>query len=321
MEIKTQLALQFLSLEKKSFLIIDEYMTALRTIMKQKGICVNDLLQYSKSKIENKKELSLIYKDESLKQIYNKFIDKYFNIIKELFNKGFFWDIYYASNDYYIDNALNIITYIKNNYENKEVIRNNIKKIIEYHISNIIFDEVNKIYDISIINNNGNMIVNGIYTDGQETFLSKKNNYFYPVLVKDANYVFEYEKNNTTDIKFYCKNLLFDNKSFPDIDFFEDKNILPKIDKEKIEELTEICKSIISLQNKIDDLTKTYYDPFIIKKEFLKESAEEYNFYNEILKSIIEKCEKIKQNMIEKCAENGYTKEEILESISKINKN
>ena len=75
MEIKTQLALQFLSLEKKSFLIIDEYMTALRTIMKQKGICVNDLLQYSKSKIENKKELSLIYKDESLKQIYNKFFD------------------------------------------------------------------------------------------------------------------------------------------------------------------------------------------------------------------------------------------------------
>lgn len=308
MEIKTQIAQKILLLSKTSISELDKYITDLNILMKQKGICVNDLLYYSKQKIGNNK-LSLIHKEEYYKNIYQEFIIKYENIIFELISKEMFWDLYY-----YSYNSIDFIKYIQDNFENCWLIINNINKINEYNIETIIFDEINKIYNILLIKNNNTNIINDLYTDGRKIFLSKKDNYCYRILVKDANFVFQYENSDMIKIKFYCTNLIFDTKTLPDVNIFSSNSLSLDFDNDKINKLTDICNIINNLQKNTDKLNEIYYNPIINNNEFLENSIEKYKFYNEMIKLIIDKYNSLNDEIIKECINNGYTLEEIFSS-------
>ncbi len=161
----------------------------------------------------------------------NCFIGKYYEILKNLISNSSLkdFDEYFCGEDYNNRKTkiIKTISYILNNFDNKDIMIENVNRLNSIGIKQFNFDvelELDKEYKFTKLND---IYPNsGVITDGNKLFKYSSEQYVYPFDLTDANFTIEYYNISTLEAKIEAKakSLIFPSRLLPETkeEFMED---------------------------------------------------------------------------------------------------
>ncbi|MCI9110639.1 MAG: hypothetical protein HFH47_02360 [Bacilli bacterium] len=236
-----------------------------------------------------------------LKKEYKNFMKKY----KEVFEIEFVIDVFHNYRS-----VLDFHNYILHNFDKKDIMLQNLSRLMELEINKISFDfkdELDGKYEFLIMEkDNDRWHDKAIATDGKIIWqASTKNvwgNNVYPVVVDNAGYVLIYEKRNNSvsedclsSFEMNLKSLIFDINTLPSYEMLHSADVLPPIDYEAVDKEKGILNKkngIVNQLYSIDEISELTND-LLEKLSYLTDNLETVND-REKVEEIISKIEVVK---------------------------
>lgn len=237
---------------------------------------------------DNIKEFNYILKTNNIKKIFNNLflnteyktiIIKYKSIIEMLIEKNIF-------NEFIENTPIELLDYLTVNYSKKMQYKEIINKINLGHIKELYFMpeldfEIKGSMELSVskyTDGETNVckyhVTNGIYSDGDVTWLHQSQNNIYSYNVVNANYIIQYSKGKLINIynpvKMIVKNFDFDVNTIPSFEDLNNISVCPNMDYNLlnnrinainiIENLESTSNLLYNLLNNSEELLNQFID-------------------------------------------------------------
>ena len=280
-----------------SFKTIINYMLECSSICNKLNINRLKLALYIDKELYNK-----VFLKKTDKELYE-FLNVNKILIKKIVDNNLFYNFTLCNEQ---QNLIVFLKYLDTINDTKHII-DIINKLESLNLTSIYYttENLDKLYH-TIISTNGKYInIGDIISDGEKTYINQFYTSSYPFLLKNANFILSYNKNNNLFCRHSSADMILRNFNFsvddlPTLEYITDLNIEPKINKDDIFKKTIFIDNLYDINTYIDSIKQNILELTSYKSKLTENEYLLFSKTNNIYSKKIEELLTLKQQYLNK---------------------